>query len=312
MSKEKYGFNLQNPYILLHIAVFLWGFTAIIGKVITLSSLNLVWHRMWIASLGYVFFNNVIPKLRKHTFKEIIQVSGIGVIVMIHWLTFYGSIKIYNSSSLTLACLGTAALFSSIIEPIVTDKKFRWRELMIGLLSLIGILIIFYANPTPNDKVQTENYFLAIIVGLSSAFLAALFTALNKKIGDKYESEVMSFIELGSGWLALSLCLPFFIDASFQFIPSKDDIFWLVVLGLLCTNLTFNIGLKALKKLSAFTANLSVNLEPIYGFILAAFIFKEHETLNGYFYLGAGIVLASVIVHPLLDRMKDSSTKSID
>jgi drug/metabolite transporter (DMT)-like permease len=303
MSEKKFGLNFQNPYILLHIAVFLWGFTAIIGKQITLTSLNLVWHRMWIAALGYIIFNNVIPKLRKHTFKEIIQVCGIGVIVMVHWLTFYGSIKIYNSSSLTLACLGTAALFSAIIEPLVTDKKFQWRELMIGMLSLVGILIIFYANPTPNDRAQSENYFLAILVGLSSAFLAALFTALNKKIGDKYESEVMSFLELGFGWVALSVCLPFFMDHTFQFIPSSEDIFWLLVLGLLCTNFTFNIGLKALKQLSAFTANLSVNLEPIYGFILAAFIFKENETLNGYFYLGAGIVLASVVVHPLMERM---------
>ncbi|MBK7958494.1 MAG: EamA family transporter [Bacteroidetes bacterium] len=296
--------NFSNPYILIHTAVFLWGFTAILGKLISLDSLNLVWHRMLIASLAFAILNGAIGGAKKLPKKAILRLGGIGCIVALHWISFYGSIKIYNSASLTLACMGTSALFSSLIEPFVVGKKFQKSELFIGLLSFVGIYIICLANPSQGSEADSTKYFWAIVVGLIGSFLAAVFTSLNKKYAGEYETEVVSFIELSVGGLFLTLMIPFFSTERFVWIPSKIDFIYLLIMGIVCTNFTFNISLKALKQLSAFTANLSVNLEPVYGFILAAIIFKEHQLLNIYFYLGAFLILASVLVQPIMSFFK--------
>lgn len=284
----------------MHTAVFLWGFTAILGKLISLDSLNLVWHRMLIASLAFAILNGAVSKVRKLKRKSILQLGGIGCIVALHWIAFYGSIKIYNSASLTLACMGTSALFSSLIEPFVVGKKFQKSELLIGFISFIGIYIICLANPSQDNEADSLKYFWAIVVGLISSFLAAFFTSLNKKYAGNYETEVVSFLELSVGWLFITLLIPFFSIDHFIWIPNKMDFIYLLIMGIVCTNFTFNISLKALKQLSAFTANLSVNLEPVYGFILAAIIFKEHQLLNAYFYIGALLILSSVLLQPAM------------
>ena len=289
----------------LHIAVFLWGFTAILGKLISYDSLNLVWHRMLITAAVYFCIPAVWKGVSALSRKDILIFMGIGVIVAMHWLTFYGSIKLGNSASVTLACLGSASFFSAVLDPLINRKPFRMRELLLGLLVIAGILIINYALDT--DKTESHHYSAAILTGIISAALAALFTTLNKKHIERASSLSISAIEMLSGALLLSLVFPMLADSNATWIPEFNpqngqyDLVWILILAIVCTNLTFYLGTFALQELSAFTANLSVNLEPIYGIVLGAIIFNEHDALGVQFYLGASLILISVFIQSFLE-----------
>lgn len=195
--------------------------------------------------------------------------------------------------------MGTSALFTSFMEPWILKKSFQKNEFIIGFLSFIGIYFIYKANPSKGNEALSAKYYLAIAVGLAGSFLASFFTTLNKKISDRYESDLMSLMEIGGGWLFLTVVLLFYAPELFMIFPSSMDLVYLFFLSIFCTTYPFLMSLEALKKISAFTANLSVNLEPVYGFILAGIIFKEHEQLNLYFYTGAFIIMASVL-YPLV------------
>lgn len=289
----------------LHIAVFLWGFTAILGKLISYDSLNLVWHRMLITAAVYFCIPAVWKGVSALSRKDMLIFMGIGVIVAMHWLTFYGSIKLGNSASVTLACLGSASFFSAVLDPLINRKPFRMRELLLGLLVIAGILIINYALDT--DKTESHHYGAAILTGIISAALAALFTTLNKKHIERASSLSISAIEMLSGALLLSLVFPMLADSNATWIPEFNpqngqyDLVWILILAIVCTNLTFYLGTFALQELSAFTANLSVNLEPIYGIVLGAIIFNEHDALGVQFYLGASLILISVFIQSFLE-----------
>lgn len=288
----------------LHTAVFLWGFTAILGKLISYSSITLVWHRMLLTALVYFCFPVVWKSLRRMPARDIALFLGIGVLVCAHWLTFYGSIKIGNSASVTLACLGTASFFSAILEPFLNKAPFRPVEILLGLLVLSGILLIYHATPASGSA--GTNYPLAIITGVLSAFLAALFTVLNKKHIHRTETLTLSALEMLSGATILSIAMPFLSQLHQQLMPGFNpsagnyDLLWILLLVLVCTNLTFYLGAHALRQLSAFTANLTVNLEPVYGIILGAIIFHENQQLNFWFYTGASLILCSVFIQTLI------------
>lgn len=299
----------MNPRIraltFLHIAVFLWGFTAILGKLISYSSLNLVWHRMLLTAAVYFCLPAVWKGIRAINFRHALLFMGIGLIVTLHWLTFYGSIKLGNSASITLACLGSASFFSAIIDPLVNRKKMLMQELLLGLLVVGGILLISVA--TPAEKDPSVHYTAAILTGVISAALAALFTALNKRHIRKTTPVTLSALEMLAGALALSIIFPLLADETAVWFPAFNpsekqwDLLWLLTLALVCTNLTFYLGTVALQELSAFTSNLTVNLEPVYGIILGALIFEENKDLNGWFYLGAALILAAVFIQSILE-----------
>ncbi len=312
MNKE-----IKNAFIQLHIAVFIFGFTAILGKLISQDHFTLVWHRMWLAALGFFFIPKFFGNLKATSLKNIVYLLGIGCLVAIHWITFYGSIKIGNSASLTLGCFGLTSTFTSILEPLIYRKKFNKNELLLGILALFGISIIAYFSPQFGS--DGSNYTLAIIVGVFSAFVAALFSTINSTLTNKIDTKVMTFAELSGGFLFLSIFLLLNIEikyifplTNFKIIPLTDvpsfipsqyaDIIWISILAFVCTNFAFVLNLNAMKKLSAFTANLAINLEPVYGIILAAFILKEYQFLNLYFYIGTAIILSSVLIHSLLKR----------
>ena len=289
----------------LHIAVFLWGFTAILGKLISYDSLNLVWHRMLITAAVYFCMPAVWKGVSALSRKDWLIFMGIGMIVALHWLTFYGSIKLGNSASVTLACLGSASFFSAVLDPLINRKSFRMRELLLGLLVIAGILIINYALDTV--KTEKHHYGAAIITGIASAALAALFTTLNKRNIGRASSLSISAIEMLSGALLLSVVFPLLADSNATWIPEFNpqnghyDLVWILLLAIVCTNFTFYLGTFALQELSAFTANLSVNLEPIYGIVLGAIIFNEHDALGVQFYLGASLILISVFIQSFLE-----------
>lgn len=306
--------DLKKAYVQLHLAVFIFGFTAILGKLIQADHFTLVWHRMWLAALGFLFVPGFISSLKKVSFKQLAMLAGIGMLVALHWLSFYGSIKIGNSASLTLGCFGLTSAFTSVLEPLIYRKRFVVLDVLLGLMALLGIIIIAWFAPEHTEV--GGNYTLAIIVGVISTFLAALFSTLNSTLTNTIDTKVISFAELGGGFLFLSvlLAMGFGMDgvldtATFQALPLSDansligqysDVLWILLLAIVCTNIAFVLNLNAMKKLSAFTANLAINLEPVYGIILAALFFNEHQFLNWQFYIGASVILLSVIIHSLI------------
>ncbi len=286
--------RIQRAYLFLHIAVFLFGFTAILGKLITLREVMLVWHRLWITCLSIVFIPGVIQSLRAMSRKEIIRFMAIGLVTCLHWLTFYGSIKLSNVS-VALSCLATSSLFTSLLEPLLFKKRINPLELLLGLVVAVGIAIITQA---------TLDYQAGIAVGLLSAFLAAAFSTLNKKYMANHNPISMTFLELGTGFVFITACLPLYVHyfPEMELVPQGNDWIYLIILALLCTSVAYVLALLALKELSAFTANLAINLEPVYGILMAMFIFQEHHELDSGFYTGTGLILLSVFLHPILSR----------
>jgi len=312
LSKEK-----TEAYLKLHFAIFLFGVTAILGKVITLEQIGLVWNRLWISSLGLIFVPGVVLGLRALKRIEILRFGGIGIIVALHWVAFYGSIKLGNSASVTLACMATTPLFTSFVEPFITRRRVLKTEVLLGIITIVGVYFLSGVG---------SFYYPAMITGIFSAFLASCFSTLNKKYAGHHNSISVSFLELFSGWIFLGLLLPFYYltDKQFHIMPYYSDLtqvwnftflgihsdwFYLLFLGLLCTSLAFVYSLQALKHISAFTSNLSINLEPVYGIILAAVLLKENKDLNFNFYLGALIILGCVVLHPILQTIEKRSLR---
>lgn len=288
----------RKAYLQMHVSVILWGFTAIIGKLITLTALPLVWYRMIITALSFLILPVFWRHIRKVDRKSFWQIAGIGCLVSLHWVTFYGSVK-YANVSITLSCLATASFFTSLIEPMVFRQKIQKLELLLGLMIIPGVYMIF--------RFTDISYAAGIIMGIISAILAALFSTLNKKMVAKNDPNSITFIEMGSGWLLLTLLMPFYFSAfpEAAFFPEVADWFWLLVLAFVCTTFAYVLSIKALKTLSAFAAGLTVNLEPIYGILLAFLIFREDKDLNSGFYIGAAIIVTAVFLHPLIKkRMK--------
>lgn len=263
-----------------------------------MNSTLLVWYRMLFTVLSFILLKNLFQQLKNLPRNTILQILGIGVVVALHWVTFYGSIHMANVS-VAVGCLATTSLFTAFIEPVLTKKKIKWIEVLIGAFVTIGLAIMFFYG---------QRYTEGIIVGLVSAFLAGTFTTLNKVIIDKKSPppKAMSFLEMLGGWLILCLFLPFLsnIFPNMNYTPTQQDLLWLLLLSLGCTTIPFLLSLRALKKLSAFNSVLAINLEPIYSILLAIVIFQENDELNWRFYLGTAIVILSVFSYPIIQRLQ--------
>lgn len=277
-------------YLELHLAVFLWGFTAILGDIIELPALTLVWWRVLLTSLSLIAFVRAGKIMKDMGRRQVLIFAGLGCIVAVHWVTFYGAIKLANAS-VGLICMATTSLFSSIVEPLITGRRFLWYELLLGLFILPGIYLIVEGV----DSSMT----IGILVGLTSALLVAIFTSFNKKYVEAADPQRITFIELTAGTLFLTPLLPF---AGGDFMPQPIDWFYLIILAIICTAFTNFLFLRALKKLSAFAANLTVNLEPVYGICLAYFLLNDAEELTPTFYVGTGVILIAVFGYTGMKR----------
>ena len=279
---------MKKAFFQLHFAVFLAGFTAILGKLITLNEGLLVWYRLVItvATLFIIFYFK--KQFKKLALKDALKIFGVGAIVAIHWVTFYGSVK-YANVSVALVCFSATGFFTALLEPFILKRRLVLIELVLGVMAIAGIYIIFDFHP---------QYKLGIVFGIISAIGSALFPIFNKEFVKKFTPQVVTLYELTGGLVVLSLFIPLYLMQfpALYYLPTASDWLWLLVLAWFCTVLSFNLQLNALKKISAFTANLSYNLEPIYGIILAFIFFKENEELNNQFYLGVGLILLSVIL----------------
>ena len=272
----------------LHAAVFLAGFTGVLGKLIGLNEGLLVWYRLLITvfTLGVILF--LKKQLQRIAFKDALKIGGVGLIVALHWVTFYGSIK-YANVSVGLVCFSATGFFTAFLEPLIFKRKINLREVLLGLLAIAGIYIIFDFYP---------EFKTGIIFGIISAIGSAVFPIFNKKLLVRFSPATLTLYELGGGFLFLCLFVPVYLQRfpAAYYLPTASDWIWLLVLAWLCTVLSFDLQLKALKKISPFTANLTYNLEPVYGILLAFLFFHENKTLSGHFYAGVGLILLAVIL----------------
>lgn len=285
----------KKAYLQLHLAVFLWGFTAILGELIQLSALVLVWWRVLLTSLSLVFLIRVGSFIGSMPRKKLWQFAFVGVLTGLHWLTFYGSIKLANAS-IALIAMATCAFFTSLVEPLIMKTPFSKLDIFMGFLVIPGMALIV-------EHVDVRMH-LGIWVGLLSSFLAAVFSILNKKWVHDAPPLQITFIEMSSAWLFLCLVFPFYFssETGAKFLPSANDWLWLVILAVVCTTFTWMLALRALKQLTAFASTLTVNLEPVYGILLAIVILNEHKQLSPGFYWGCLLILAIVLVHPVLKQ----------
>ena len=283
----------------IHFCVLLWGFTAILGKLISLPALALVWWRMLLVTAALLLVPKVWRGLRGLPPKLMASYAGIGVLVALHWLTFYGSIKLANAS-VAVSCIALAPVFLALVEPAIAGRRLDPRELVLGVAVVPGVALV--AGGVPSGM------HWGILVGVASALLVALFGACNKRLVEQADSLTVTCVELGAGMLflgvlGLALAPMGVIDSSAHaLLPGARDVMLLLVLAMACTLLPFALSLKALRNLSAFQAQLAVNLEPVYAIALAILLLDEHRELGARFDLGVALILLAVFIHPFMIR----------
>ncbi|HZG24040.1 MAG TPA: DMT family transporter [Chitinophagaceae bacterium] len=279
---------MKKALINLHLAVFLAGFTGVLGRLISLNESLLVWYRLVITVITLALLSVIQGSFPRISGKGVLKIFGVGAVVAFHWVAFYGSVK-YSNVSIALVCFSTLGFFSAVLEPYLLKKRISITEVLLGLLAILGVYCIFHFD---------SRYKTGILFGICSAVLAALFTILNKKALATYDAKTVTFYELLGGFLVLTMVLPAylnFFNLDFS-LPAAKDWLWLLILSWLCTVWAFYLSLTALKKISPFTVNLSYNLEPVYGIALAFVIYHENQDLGYSFYLGLSLIVLAVVL----------------
>lgn len=282
---------MKNALIKLHVAVFLWGFTGVLGRLISLNEGLLVWYRILITVASLYMLMRVRGELQMVSGKQRWQLFGIGGLIALHWCFFYGSIK-YSNVSIALTCFSSAGLFTALLEPIMSRKRFVPIEIILGLIGIGGIYLIFHFDP---------QYKTGIILGLAASILSCVFSIFNKTQVSSTAPKTMMLYELSGGFVLLSLAMPLYLYGfpTEQLVPTSADWLWLLLLSWLCTILAMDLSLQALQKVSAFTQNLTLNLEPVYGIVLAFVVYQENKYLSDGFYVGFALILAAVILQTM-------------
>lgn len=283
---------MKKAFLQLHIAVFLAGFTGILGRLITLNEGLIVWYRLFITALTMWVLFYLMKRIHQIPLRDILKITGVGFIAALHWVTFYGSIK-YANVSVALVCFSAIGFFTAVFEPLILRKKVNWLEMLLGLVTISGIYIIFHFD---------TQYKTGIIIGLISAILASLFPIYNREFLKRMNVETMLTWQQTGGLLVLSAFLPWYLHRfpTDNLIPGWSNIGWLLVLSWVCSVIAFQLSGNALKRLSAFTVNLTYNLEPVYGILLAFMVYKENELLSQWFYLGFAIIAVALVSHIVL------------
>jgi len=279
----------------IHFCVVLWGFTAILGKLISLAALPLVWWRMLIVVAALAVVPSVARSLRALPARLWLAYACVGGLVALHWLTFYAAIKLANAS-VAATCIALAAPMTAIVEPWLTRTRFSARDLLLGIAVLPGVVLVIGGVPTGMRD--------GIVVGAVSALLVAVFGSLNKRLAHRTGALTATALELGAGVVVLSMLAPVLgaimpaLGGPLLELPTARDALLLVVLALACTLLPFSLSFLALRHISAFSAQLAINLEPVYSILLAIVLLGEQRELSVRFYVGVAIILAVVFVRP--------------
>lgn len=288
--------SMLNAYLQLHFIVFIWGFTAILGKLIEIPPVEVVFYRTLMASLGLYILLKWKKLPIKVLRKELWIILGTGLLIAVHWILFFLAARISNVS-ICLAGMATASLWTSFIDPLVNKRKVKFYEPIVAIVSVIGIVVVFQS---------TIDAATGFIVAIASAFLAAVFTVINGKLVAKQNHFTITYYEMVGACATTVLFFPlyshWFAEDGLTMALSSNDFIYLLVLSLICTVYAYSIAVKLMQRLTAFAINLTINLEPVYGITVAVFLFGGDEKMDTNFYWGTGIIVLSVIMYPLLRR----------
>lgn len=277
----------------MHFVILIFGFTGILGKLITIEAIPLVFWRTLIGGGAIYVWLKVRRKVSKKSTSDVLKMGGIGLLVAIHWITFFASIKISNVS-VALTMLATSPMFIGFLEPLIFKRKIDWRELTVAAVVLVGVGTIFSFNTT---------YHEGMILGIISAFFASLFATLNGVLIKTHDASNISLVELLTASAAIFILLFFTGEVNWElFVLSSQDWFWITILALVATSFAFIAFTSVMKVLTPFTTSVAINLEPIYSIILAVMIFGEEEIMGPRFYIGALIIIGAVLLNTILKR----------
>lgn len=294
-------FNRHRNVLLLHFTVLIWGFTGVLGGLISVSAMHLVWYRVLIAGISLFIYFKVTKKSMVVPTRSMLKFLGVGLLVGAHWVAFFHSIKI-STVSVTLVCLSSLTLFTAVFEPLFNKKTISLGDVIVGLVIILGIYLIF--------KFEIQ-YWEGIVFGLLAALLACFFSIFNAKMVKKDSPTVITFYEMVGAFIGVSLVMLFTGQFNSQMILSTTDWMYLILLGSVCTALAYVLGVAVMKELTAFTVALTTNLEPVYGIILAIVIIGHKEQMSLGFYMGAIIILGAVFVYPLIKTKIDKRKKIV-
>ncbi len=294
-------------YLKLHFVVWIWGFTAILGLLITIPAVEIVFYRTLIAfaTLGLIlYFRGVNFKIGS---REILKILGTGAIISGHWILFFAAARV-STASVCLAGMATCSLWTSFVEPIMNKKKIKGFEVILGLVVILGLYVIFRFE---------FNHALGLGMAVLSAFLASLFSVINGKLTKRHSPYIITFYEMLGACLGTVIFFPIYIiyfakGGALNLVPTLIDWGWLLILAIICTVYAFSVSVEIMKRISAFVVNLTVNLEPVYGIILAVIIFGEKEQMQPGFYLGTFIILLSVLAYPVLNKINKRKPQPVD
>ncbi|MEO1053790.1 MAG: DMT family transporter [Bacteroidota bacterium] len=298
---------MTRDYLQLHFIVLIWGFTAILGLLITIPAVEVVFYRTLIAfiALGIMLY------FQRKSFKlgaiPIIKMLLTGALIGIHWILFFQSARVSNAS-VSLTGFATCAFWTSLIEPMMYKRKIRMIEVVLGITVLIGLYVVFQVG---------DEYLLGLVLAILCAILGAVFTVINGQFVYRYDAYMISFYEMIGAFLVTVLFFPLYVayyseSGQLELSPTTMDWLYLGILAIICTVYAYSISVKIMEKLSPFTINLTVNLEPIYGIVMALLIFKDSEKMQPGFYLGAALILLSVFVYPIYNKLKKRKAMGLD
>lgn len=296
MDKTGNALFMKRSYLLLHIAVLLAGFTGVFGKLITLNEGLLVWYRVFFSALWLVLILKLFKVNTAVSVKEKFNIAKAGMLITIHWVFFYGSIK-YANISVGVVCYSLTSFFTAVFAPLINKTRYRLSELLLSMFTLAGIALIFHFD---------SSYQTGIILGVISSSFAALYTIFNEKLVKQYDSKLINYYQMLGGTIGLGVLLPVYLHyfPVEHLLPSLQDVLYLLLLSLFCTVGLYVLFAETLKKLSAFTVNLSFNLEPLYSIIIAFLFFAEGKEVNASFYIGLSFVAASVVLQTIISARK--------
>jgi drug/metabolite transporter (DMT)-like permease len=283
-------FTRNRNLFILHFTVLIWGFTGVLGSLISTPALQLVWYRVLIAGLTLIGYHFIVRKNMLVPTKDILKFMGVGLLVGLHWVLFFQAIKV-STVSVTLVTLSSLTLFTSILEPLFYRRKLSIGDIIVGVVIIFGIYLIF--------KFEFQ-YWLGISLGLGAALCASVFSILNGKMVQKTSPSIITQYEMIGAFIGVSIVLLVTGQLNEYLVLSSSDFFYLFLLGSVCTALAYVLGVAVMKEVSAFTVALVTNLEPVYGIILAFFFIGSTEKMSVGFYAGAVIILSAVFVYPTL------------
>lgn len=293
----------RSDYLKLHFIVFLWGFSAVLGKLVSIPAMEMILYRTLLAALGMIIVISLTRGNFKVTSQELVKLLLVGFLVAIHWLAFFGAARVSNVS-VSLVGFATNSLWAALLEPWFNRTRIKKFEVLLGLVVIVGLYIIFSFD---------FQYKLGLLIGVSAGFTSALFAVFNARLVQRIQPFTITFYEMIGAFLSIALFLPLYKitwaeNHQLHLIPAPMDWLYIALLAGVCSVYAYSVGVELMKRISVFLVQLTLNLEPVYGIIMAVIIFKDKEKMGLNFYIGTAVILSAVALYPVLKRRYDRAS----